>query len=637
MSSFVAAVNGSSFIETPNALNGTLARISNGETLGLHIVSLVFSAISLSVSATALYLFLTSRRSFRHDLVLLLIISDFTKSLWLFLFPLISLISGPIASASLLCQISGFCLSFGLEAFDIAVLLIAAHAFLSILHPVATGGSSNGIYPYRFYAYAIFVCFPMISASLAFLNKPLGYVNTGEYCYIASHPIWPSLFLSWIPRLFTFVTIVVLYVFLYNHVRDVMQNYEKTSYSHNHAKLAQLSQVSRLDVYQLDALQPLPPIAYHGVIPHSRSSSFADSSYPRHDSNATLVSDLQSTETSSTPLLPQSTPNTTPMRSSQAIRWKMPDFSGSMDNDSSTSKNTYRMRLYSDPEPVAPELLISSPSDEDQEAPPKPNHSGLPGTGPVRPGISPLPSANPSFDGPTRGSSFTSAITSAFRNARGSCSSSSTAATAAAAETPSFTLRNDLEMARTRSRVIHQLRLMFIYPIAYIGIWVFPFACSMMRIHSYHTSSSIAETGVGSESAPYALVIASMVSLCIQGTVDSGMLLAREKPWREKLQRGTDWWWGSRSRNGSQYTVGRTREEMLLDSKVARQRRVYEINERKAAAAEAIAAQKTQPAKGERGVRNWWDVHDEGDDDEQEAAAMSFLDMGHGDMGKGGG
>ncbi|KAL5594121.1 hypothetical protein BROUX41_001167 [Berkeleyomyces rouxiae] len=627
MGSPMAAIDQSSFFEIQH--NTTLSRIGHDQTLSLHIVSLLCSTVSLAVTSIALYFFLTSRRTFRHDLVVLLVISDFVKSSWLFIFPLISIASGPIASKSLLCQISGFCLSLGIEAFDIAVLLIATHAFLSILHPVAAGGPASGIYPYRFYAYAIFICFPTILASLAFLNKPLGYVNTGEYCYIASHPIWPSLLLSWAPRLWTFITIVVLYVFMYKHVREVMQNYEKTSYSHNHAKLAQLSQVSRLDVYQLDALQPLPPIAYHGLIPHTRSSSFADG-YSRADSNATLVFESQSTETLAMPLLSRSALKAAQAHSSQTIRWKMPDFSGS-ESDTVSPKGGYRMRLYSDPESVAPELLISSPGNMDHDAKPTSaqkddnlsavgagSPAAISSTGLTRPGISPLPSTPSSFEGSTRGGYFTGAIASAFRNARGSCSSSSTAVTATPIEKATFTLRSDVEAARTRSRVFRQLRLLFIYPVAYIGIWILPLTCSIMRMKSIGTSS-LTDTGVGSSYAPYGLVIASMISLCIQGTVDAGILLVREKPWREKLQRGSGWWWGGRGRDGGQHTVGRTREEMLLDSRVARQRRAHEINERKAAA--VLAPQ--QPATKDR-RRNWWDVHDE-PDEEEEAVAKSFL------------
>lgn len=110
-----------------------------GTTTPLHSVlvaiSLGFGLLSTLATSFAFYWFVRMKRSFRHDLIMLLIVSDFIKSAWFVIFPIVVYTLGPIASESAFCQISGFSLAVGFESSDVAVLLIALHSALYIIRP----------------------------------------------------------------------------------------------------------------------------------------------------------------------------------------------------------------------------------------------------------------------------------------------------------------------------------------------------------------------------------------------------------------------------------------------------------------------------------------------------------------------
>ncbi len=73
--------------------------------------------------------------------------------------------------------------------------LIAVHFAMSIFrthHSRAAGG----LEPYRFYVYAVWLGFPVLMASLVFVDCDRGYGNFGQYCYVPNRPIWCRLVLS---------------------------------------------------------------------------------------------------------------------------------------------------------------------------------------------------------------------------------------------------------------------------------------------------------------------------------------------------------------------------------------------------------------------------------------------------------
>ncbi|KAI8270478.1 hypothetical protein K4K58_009813 [Colletotrichum sp. SAR11_239] len=182
----------------------------------IQSTSLAVAALSFASVTLAFYWFSRMRRSFRHDLIMLLMSSDMLKSLWFIIFPIADFRNGPIPSSSSFCQASGFFLSVGIEASDIAVVLIALHTAIYIFRPRYSGRQS-GLYPHRRIAFAVFILLPLLMASLAFINSP-GYANNGEYCYLPVRPEWTRLALSWVPRYMILLTIVALYAYIYTYV-----------------------------------------------------------------------------------------------------------------------------------------------------------------------------------------------------------------------------------------------------------------------------------------------------------------------------------------------------------------------------------------------------------------------------------
>ncbi|CRK12563.1 hypothetical protein BN1708_010560 [Verticillium longisporum] len=75
-------------------------------------------------------------------------------------------------------------------------------------------------------------------------------------------------------------------------------------------------------------------------------------------------------------------------------------------------------------------------------------------------------------------------------------------------------------MARARLKIRRQLRLLFVYPLVYMLVWAVPFAQHVLRWNE------------PLRAGPFGLVLASLVSLCMQGAADAVLFALREKPWR---------------------------------------------------------------------------------------------------------
>lgn len=203
-------------------------------------VGVACASFSLLAALISLRWFLLMRRSYRHHLVLFLIICDTWKSLWYFIFPIVVFTQGQVQSSSKFCQASGFFLSFGLESSDFAILMIALHTILYVFKTPQMKGE-GGLYPYRRYIYPLWICLPLLSAGLAFTNSQQGYVTSGTFCYLPKRPYWYRLALAWIPRYLIFITIFVMYAVIWAYVNIKFRgfkgvgNSQYASKSHSHS------------------------------------------------------------------------------------------------------------------------------------------------------------------------------------------------------------------------------------------------------------------------------------------------------------------------------------------------------------------------------------------------------------------
>lgn len=198
---------------------GSVGTFSKGQTRIILIVAVTTASLSLAVALVSLRWFLSMKRSFRHHLVLMLIISDSMKALWYFLSPVIIFSRGEIRSSSRFAQASGFLLAVGVEGADLSILFIALHTALYIFRPPKELGH-GGLYRYRYWVYGTWLILPVLAAGLAFTNRSgLAYVTFGTVAYLPKRPFWYRLALAWIPRYAIFLSIIAMYAAIYLYVK----------------------------------------------------------------------------------------------------------------------------------------------------------------------------------------------------------------------------------------------------------------------------------------------------------------------------------------------------------------------------------------------------------------------------------
>lgn len=143
-------------------------------------------------------------------------------------------------------------------------------------------------------------------------------------------------------------------------------------------------------------------------------------------------------------------------------------------------------------------------------------------------------------------------------------------------------------LVKTRETIRRQLRLVLIYPLAYITMWILPF---IVHLTSYD------------KGAPFPMRMVSISCLCLQGFVDALIFSLKEKPWLHTRRLGHgfgDGFWITRSHHsGINTNAGRTREEMMIDGRLAKERRDRELADRQ---------QGSQ--LGRKATTQWWDNDD---------------------------
>ncbi|EXJ75387.1 uncharacterized protein A1O5_02083 [Cladophialophora psammophila CBS 110553] len=212
-------------INTGDAATVPSGSISNAQNRAILIAALSCACVSLVVVLITLRWFLIMRRSFRHRLVLYLIISDTSKAIWYFVFPIVVFARGPVNSSSKFCQTSGFLLALAVESSDMAILIIALHSILYIVRPNNTLGE-GGLYRYRHWIYIMWLGPPLLAATLAFIDNKDAYVTAGTFCYLPKRPFWYRLALSWVPRYLIISVILIMYIWIYIYVHIKFRGFD---------------------------------------------------------------------------------------------------------------------------------------------------------------------------------------------------------------------------------------------------------------------------------------------------------------------------------------------------------------------------------------------------------------------------
>jgi G protein-coupled receptor GPR1 len=89
------------------------------------------------------------------------------------------------------------------------------------------------------------------------------------------------------------------------------------------------------------------------------------------------------------------------------------------------------------------------------------------------------------------------------------------------------------QLAQERARVHKQLRLMFIYPLTYILMWIIPFVSHCMQYQDKWAAHPV-----------YWLTMMSTICITLMGTVDCLVFSLRERPWRH-ITSSDGTFWGS--------------------------------------------------------------------------------------------
>ncbi|KAL2396861.1 hypothetical protein ABEF93_003954 [Exophiala dermatitidis] len=204
-----------SILRHPKSAGGALTDSQNRAIL---IAALTCSCFSFLVVLNALRIFMVQRRSFRHRLIMHLIMSNTLKAGLYFVFPIVVFANHTVQSSSNWCQASGFLLEFAVESADMSILIIALHSITYILWPNSKEGE-GGLYPYRKWIYLLWLGPPLLAASLAFIKDGHGYVTAGTFCYLPKRPYWYRLALGWVPRYLIISVILAMYIWIYVYVR----------------------------------------------------------------------------------------------------------------------------------------------------------------------------------------------------------------------------------------------------------------------------------------------------------------------------------------------------------------------------------------------------------------------------------
>jgi G protein-coupled receptor GPR1 len=460
---------------------GTVGTFSPAQNRAILITAVTTASISLVVAMVSLRWFLSMKRSFRHHLILMLIISDTFKAWWYFLSPLVIFSRGRFESSSAFSQASGFLLATGVEGADLSILFIALHTTLYIFRPPQKL-EDGGLHKYRYYTYVAWVALPLLAASLAFTNRSgPAYVTTGTISYLPKRPFWYRLALAWIPRYVIFVSIIAMYTAIYVYVKVKFDGFHNFG-SNDSSFETSSKQVSKSGERSYNTSSASP----QGTL---TDNTLKDEEYNRKLSvSSTCNKPVALVNGRRTSRIPDDMPE-----------WEKIDFITS-------SPLVGSQRLSQLP-------LGITAADFACEAGTKPNEAEG-GLSPVRRG-----SESPSH----AARNVSSAIT---LNANLKSDTEVTAGTAhssppAMSSNPSVRRSGATDqLALTRIAIRRQLRFLFIYPLIYLLLWILPFVQHCLNYTDYYTAHP-----------PFWLSICITCILALQAGIDCVIFSWRERPW----------------------------------------------------------------------------------------------------------
>ncbi|CAI4325966.1 CQS_1a_G0008350.mRNA.1.CDS.1 [Saccharomyces cerevisiae] len=261
-------------------LPGMTSTFTAPQLLQLRIIAITASAVSLIAGCLGMF-FLSKmdkrRKVFRHDLIAFLIICDFLKAFILMIYPMIILIDNSVYAKPAFFNTLGWFTAFAIEGADMAIMIFAIHFAILIFKPnwkwrnKRSGNMEGGLYKKRSYIWPITALVPAILASLAFINynklnddsdttiildnnnynfpdspRQGGYKPWSAWCYLPPKPYWYKIVLSWGPRYFIIIFIFAVYLSIYIFITSESKRIKAQIGDFNHNVLEEEKEKKKL-------------------------------------------------------------------------------------------------------------------------------------------------------------------------------------------------------------------------------------------------------------------------------------------------------------------------------------------------------------------------------------------------------
>jgi G protein-coupled receptor GPR1 len=320
-------------------------------------------------------------------------------------------------------------------------------------------------------------------AGLAFVNPVDAYLSGGTICSLPVRPFWYRLALSWIPRYLILLTVIGLYIAIYLYVHYKFKGIDTETSDAKHSS----------NEFSRHSIQPGNPTTLPtGTIPKivmRRPTSLARHGLIPSDETG-LSNQTDRLSTGEKPVWDKydfgGSQPVSPLPESQDTLLLPPE--GRPGSSRTISDDVFREPSTNSEEPRSNYFLLHALRD-----------SRIKSFAPTSESES---TAVATVDGAdTAPENGTANGNSKPENGNGNVVSRS---------------------LRRRHRAIKQkLRLLFIYPIVYLLMYMIPFSQHCLQYSDYY-----------SQNPPFPLSVCSVACLALQGTIDSIVFTIREKPWR---------------------------------------------------------------------------------------------------------
>ncbi|KAH0264194.1 hypothetical protein KCU91_g12217, partial [Aureobasidium melanogenum] len=453
-------------------LSNPSAILSPEWSRAIRIIAVVSSSFSVIGTLITIYWFFMMRRNFRRNLILFLVVADFLKSLWYISFSGVSLRRGSIDTNSSFCQGFGFLLQGSTMACDYAIFIMSLHMYLQIFCTGSKLFGHDGLYRFRHTVMAGWFLFPFLCAVLAFVRGREGYIAQGPFCTLPIRPYWYRLALQWIPRYLIWLYIMFVAIRIYLHVGQGFKIFAREDGKDSSTGTNGYGPAESLGTMPGEGMPDLRVAKKRGA----SAGELQDLSGFTNNNVSNPPAPASSSSQGS-----QSTWPTSLNSSSEGFK---------VSSDGHSRRSSHVIMVADGT--IQHELLQVPPESKQQ-----------------RPSVSTIATWRTSAD-------MTTAVRTPSANLapiqEGHQSTGDDKIDIESADTP---------LKKRRRAIQRQLRLLFIYPVTYLMIWIIPFV-----YHSCNYSDKYAAHPIP--------ILALLSNFCVTfaGTVDCIVFGWREKPWQ---------------------------------------------------------------------------------------------------------